>query len=49
MFSPVKTTAPPGAFAHYLLPIYILFVDVQGRVAYGVIDQSGETSIRLLP
>jgi hypothetical protein len=28
--SEVKTTAPPGAFARYLLPIHVLFVDVQG-------------------
>jgi hypothetical protein len=44
-----KTTAPPGAFARYLLPIHLLFVDVRGRVAYGVIDQSGVASVRLLP
>jgi hypothetical protein len=47
--SEVKTTAPPGAFARYLLPIHVLFVDVQGHVAYGVIDQSGTASVRLLP
>jgi hypothetical protein len=44
-----KTTAPPGAFARYLLPIHLLFVDVRGRVAYGVIDQLGLASVRLLP
>jgi hypothetical protein len=44
-----KTTAPPGAFARYLLPIHFLFVDARGRVAYGVIDQSGTASVRLLP
>lgn len=49
VLSEVKTTAPPGAFARYLLPIHVLFVDVQGRVAYGVIDESGVASIRLLP
>jgi hypothetical protein len=49
VLSGVKTTAPPGAFARYLLPIHFLFVDVQGRVAYGVIDQSGTGSVRLLP
>jgi hypothetical protein len=47
--SEVKTTAPPGAFACDLLPIHILFVEVQGHVAYGVIDQSGTASVRLLP
>jgi hypothetical protein len=49
VLSGVKTTAPPGAFARYLLPIHFLFVDVQGHVAYGVIDQSGTASVRLLP
>ena len=49
VLSGVKTTAPPGAFARYLLPIHFLFVDVQGRVAYGVIDQSGTASVRILP
>jgi hypothetical protein len=44
----VKTTSPPGAFARYLLPVHVLFVDVQGRVAYGVIDQSGTASVRIL-
>jgi hypothetical protein len=47
--SEVKTTTLPGAFAHYLLPIHFLFVDVQGRVAHGVIDQSGTASVRILP
>ena len=46
--SEVKTTAPPGAFARYLLPLHFLFVDVQGRVAYGVIDQSGTAAVRVL-
>ena len=46
--SEVKTSAPPEAFARYLLPIHVLFVDVQGRVAYGVIDQSGSASVRIL-
>jgi hypothetical protein len=47
--SEVKTTAPPGAFARYLLPLHFLFVDVQGRVAYGLIDPSGTAYMRLLP
>ncbi len=44
----VKTTAPPDAFARYLLPIHLLFVDAQGRVAHGVIDSSGAASVHLL-
>ena len=47
--SGVKTSAPPDAFARYLLPIHILFVDAQGRVAHGVIDPSGAASVRILP
>jgi hypothetical protein len=47
--SEVKTTAPPGAFARYLLPIHILCVDVQGHVAVGLIDQSGTASVHILP
>jgi hypothetical protein len=43
-----KTTAPPGAFARYLLPIHLLFVDAQGRVAHGVIGTSGTASVRIL-
>jgi hypothetical protein len=39
----------PIAFARYLLPIHLLLVDPQGRVAYGVIDASGAASVRLLP
>ena len=46
--SEVKTTTPPEDFARYLLPIHILFVDVQGRAAHGVIDQSGSASVRIL-
>jgi hypothetical protein len=49
MRSEVNTTAPPGAFAGDLLPIHLLCVDVQGHVAYGVIEQSGTASVRLLP
>jgi hypothetical protein len=49
VLSEVKTSAPAGAFARYLLPIHVLFVDVRGRVAYGVIDQSGSASVRILP
>ena len=45
----VKTTAPPGAFAHYLLPIHFLFVDVRGQVAHGVIGPSGTASVHILP
>jgi hypothetical protein len=44
-----KTTAPPGAFARYLLPIHLLFVDAKGRVAHGVIGTSGTSSVRILP
>jgi hypothetical protein len=44
-----KTTAPPDAFARYLRPIHLLFVDAQGRVAYGVISDSGTASVRILP
>jgi hypothetical protein len=44
-----KTTAPPGAFARYLLPIHLLFVDAKGRVAHGVIGTSGMSSVRILP
>jgi hypothetical protein len=49
VLSGVKTTAPPGAFARYLLPIHFLFVDVQGRVAHGVIGTSGTASVHILP
>jgi hypothetical protein len=49
VLSGVKTTAPPDAFARYLLPIHILFVDPQGRAAYGVIRDSGTASVHLLP
>jgi hypothetical protein len=45
----VKTAAPPDAFARYLLPIHILFVDTEGRVAHGVISNSGAASVRILP
>jgi hypothetical protein len=48
VLSEVKTTAPPGAFARFLLPIHFLFADVQGHVAYGVIDHSGTASVRIL-
>jgi hypothetical protein len=44
-----KTTAPPGTFARYLLPIHLLFVDAKGRVAHGVIGPSGAASVRILP
>jgi hypothetical protein len=44
-----KTTAPPGAFARYLLPIHLLFVDAKGRVAHGVIGTSGTSSVHILP
>ena len=47
--SEVKTAAPSDAFAYYLLPIHILFVDCQGRVAHGVISALGVASVRLLP
>jgi hypothetical protein len=49
VLSQVKTTVPPDAFARYLLPIHLLLVDPQGRVAYGVIDSAGAASVRLLP
>jgi hypothetical protein len=49
VLSEVKTTAPPDSFARYLLPIHILFVDAQGRVAHGVISHSGAASVRILP
>jgi hypothetical protein len=49
VLSEVKTTAPPDSFARYLLPIHILFVDAQGRVAHGVISHSGASSVRILP
>jgi hypothetical protein len=44
-----KTTAPPDAFARYLRPIHLLFVDAQGRVAHGVISAAGTASVHLLP
>jgi hypothetical protein len=44
-----KTTAPPDAFARYLRPIHLLFVDAQGRVAHGVISEAGTASVRILP
>jgi hypothetical protein len=48
VLSGVKTT-PPDAFARYVLPIHLLFVDAQGRVAHGVISDSGTASVRILP
>jgi hypothetical protein len=48
VLSGVKTSVPPDAFARYLLPIHILFVDPQGRVAYGVIRDSGTASVHIL-
>ncbi len=45
----VKTTTAPEAFAQYLLPIHVLFVDAQGRAAHGIIDASGAASVHLLP
>jgi hypothetical protein len=44
-----KTTAPPGAFARYLLPIHLLFVDAKARVAHGVIGTSGTSSVQSSP
>ena len=44
----VKAATIPGAFALYLAPIHILFVDPQGRAAYGVIEGSGAASLRML-
>jgi hypothetical protein len=48
VLSGVKTT-PSDAFARYVLPIQLLFVDAQGRVAHGVISDSGTASVRILP
>jgi hypothetical protein len=47
VLSGVKTT-PPDAFARYVLPIQLLFVDAQGRVAHGVISEAGTASVRIL-
>jgi hypothetical protein len=44
----VKTGATAGAAAMYLLPIHVLFVDPNGRVAHGVIHASGAISYRIL-
>jgi hypothetical protein len=44
----VKTDAPSGSLATYLLPINVLFVDPKGKVAHGVIDAAGAVSCRVL-
>jgi hypothetical protein len=49
VLSEAKTAGPSDAFAHYLLPIHILFVDCQRRVAHGVISALGVASVRILP
>jgi hypothetical protein len=41
--------ATSGPFAMHLLPINVLLVDPNGRVAHSVIDGSGAVSCRLLP
>jgi hypothetical protein len=43
-----KADAPPGALAMYLPPVHLLFVDPQGRVAYGVLGPSGADGLRIL-
>ena len=45
---PVKADAPPGALALYVLPVHLLFVDPQGRVAYGVLGLAGADGLRIL-
>lgn len=47
--SGVKTDTTHGPFALYVLPLHLMFVDPQGRVAHGVIDASGAASVRILP
>jgi hypothetical protein len=44
----VKTDATAGASALYLLPIHVLFVDPNGQVAHGVIQDPGAVSCRIL-
>jgi hypothetical protein len=44
----VKTDATSGPFALYLLPIHVLFVDPQAKVAHGVIEGFGSVSYRVL-
>jgi hypothetical protein len=41
--------ATSGPYALHLLPINVLFVDPQGKVAHGVIDGSGAVTCRILP
>jgi hypothetical protein len=45
----VKADPARGPLALYLLPVHLLFVDPQGRVAYGVLGLSGADALRLLP
>jgi hypothetical protein len=45
---PVKTHFMAGSSAIYLLPVNILFVDPNVRVAHGVIDGPGCVSCRIL-
>jgi hypothetical protein len=45
----VKTSVPADTFGLYLLPMHILFVDTQGRVAHSVIGHSGTASVYIWP
>ena len=38
-----------GPFTLHLVPIHVLFVDPQGKVAHGVIDGPGAVSCHVLP
>ena len=44
----VKTYVTAGSPAIYLLPINVLFVDPNARVAHGIIDGLGYVSCRIL-